>query len=77
MFNIIWNLVNSFRKDCGEFFLNQNNIQTSIAGKWCLHTGIRPLIATADAVYEVFVAVGPIYLHRFRHLNLFGTIQCY
>ena len=51
--------------------------QANIARKRCLHTGIkRPLMATANAVDELFVAVVSIYLHHLRHLYVFGTIQC-
>ena len=38
MFEIVWNLVNSFGKDRGEVLLNQNNKQT-LQQKRCLHTG--------------------------------------
>ena len=34
-------------------------------------------MATANAVNELFLAVVLIYLHQFRHLYVFGTIQCY
>ena len=77
MFNIVWTQVNSFGKDRGEILLIQKQ-QTNIAGKRCLHTGIkRPLMATANAVREVFVVVVSIYLHHLRHLYVFCTIQCY
>ena len=52
--------------------------QAHFAGKRCLHTGIkRPLMATADAVHEIFVPVVSISLHHLRHLYVFDTIKCY
>ena len=58
-------------------FVNSKQ-QANIAGKRCLHTGInRPLMATANAVHDLFVVVVSIYLHHLRHLYVFRTIQCY
>ena len=34
-------------------------------------------MATADAVYELFVAVVSIYLRHLRHLYVFDTIECH
>ena len=57
-------LFNSFGKEREEILLNQNNKQT-LRGKRCLYSGIkRPLMATENAVHELFVAS---FLSTFPH----------
>ena len=62
MFNIVWTPVNSFGKDHGEHLLIQNNKQTSTY----LHQ--KTIMATANAVDDLFVVTVSIYLHHLRYL---------
>ena len=72
--NIVCNLVNSFEKKRSRRDFVESKQQANIAGKRSLHTGIkRPLMATADAVHELFVAFFSIYLCHLRHLYVFDT----
>ena len=73
--------------ECSKFVWKRSRIdfieskqQANIAGKQCLYTGIkRPLMATANAVHELFLAVVSIcsttfiiytYLERYNATNL-------
>ena len=77
MFNIFWDSSKFVLKRSRRDF-DESKHQANIAGKRCLYTGIkRPLMAIANAVHALFLAVVSMYLHQFRHLYVFGTIQCF